>query len=99
MVCADCIVNAPFQGKATIGHLQAPHDDVIYISHDGTKSKIPDEQAATSFCSICTNFLMGVEVFASHVNLSVAQWVNPCAVPALSDLHHSIDKPPQNHRL
>ena len=97
MVCADCIDNAPFQGEATIGHLQASHDDVIYISHEGTKSKIPDEQAAISFCSICANFLMGVEVFASHVHLSVAQWDDPCAVPTLSDLHHSIYKPPQNH--
>jgi hypothetical protein len=73
MVCADCIVNAPFRGKAAIGHLQAPHDDVIYISQGEAESRIPDEQAATSFCSICSNFLTGVEGFASHVYLFVAQ--------------------------
>ena len=96
MVCADCLGNAPFQGETTIGHLQAPHDDVSYSSHDGTQSKTPGEQDAKSFCSICANVLMGVEVFSPQVHISVAQWDGPHAVPALSELHYSIDKPPQN---
>jgi len=70
---------------------------VTYPSHDGTKSKTSDEQQNTqSFCSICANVLMGVEVFLPQVHVSVAQWHGPCVVPALSELHYSINKPPQN---
>ena len=96
MVCADCSGNAPFQGGTTIGHLQSSHEGGICASHDGAQSKPPGEQAAKSFCSICANFLMSVEVFSSHVHIFVAQWDGPRAVPALSELHHSINKPPQN---
>lgn len=96
MVCADCLGNAPFQSETTIGHLQAPRDDVIYTSCDVAQSKTSGEQTATSFCSICANFLMGVDVFASHVYLSATQWDGTCDLPALSNLSHSIDKPPQN---
>lgn len=96
MVCADCTGNPPFQGKTTIGHLQAPHDDVIYPSHAGTKSQTSAEQNTRSFCSICANVLMGVEVFLPQVHNPVAPWHAPCAVPILSEFHYSIDKPPQN---
>jgi len=96
MVCADCTGNAPFRGETTIGHLQAPHDDVTYPSHEGTKSKTSDGQDTQSFCSICANVLMGVEVFLPQVHNSVAPWHAPGAVPILSEFHYSIDKPPQN---
>jgi hypothetical protein len=96
MVCADCLGDTPFQRETTISHLQAPHDDVIYTSRDRAQSKTFGERTSTSFCSICVNFLMGVDVFASHVNLSIAPWDGPCDLPALSNLNQSIDKPPQN---
>jgi hypothetical protein len=88
--------NAPFRGETTIAHLQASHDDATYTSHDGAQSKIPGEQNAEFHCSICANFLMGVEVFSLHAYIFVTQWNGLCAVPPLSELHHSINKPPQN---
>ena len=99
MVCAGCLDDAPFQCEITIGRLQAPHDEVAYTSHGGTQSNSPvsDEHAAKSFCSICANVRMGADVFSPHVHISVARWNGPCATPALSELHYSIDKPPQNH--
>jgi hypothetical protein len=96
MVCADCLGNAPFQGEAAIGHLRVFHDDVTYTSHDVTQSKTPDDQAATSFCSICANFLMGVQVLSPQVHFSVAHWDSPCVLPVFSELHYAINKPPQN---
>lgn len=96
IACANCMDKEALQCKATIGCLKAPHDEAGYTSHDETGSKTPGKQAATSFCSICANFLVGVEAFPSQVHLSVVQWVGPSAMPAPSDLHHSIDKPPQN---
>lgn len=96
MVCADCIDNAPFQGEATIGHLQAPHDDVSYSSKDGAQSKTSGAQDAKSYCSICSNVILGVEVFFPNLHIIVAQCDGPHVVPALFDLHHSIYKPPQN---
>jgi len=97
MVCADCMGNAPFQGETTIGHLQPPYVDVSYSSKDGTQSKTPGTQDAKSFCPICSNVLMGVEVFSPHVHTSVAPWYGPWAVTALSEPHYSINKPPHNH--
>jgi hypothetical protein len=100
MVCAGCMDDKPFQCETTSGHLlqAAPNDDVISAPHDGAQSPPPvsDEHAAKSFCSICANFLTGVEVFSPNVHTAIAPWDGPCAVPALSELHYSIDKPPQN---
>lgn len=98
MVCTDCIGKAPYQGETTIGHLQTPYGDVISPSHDGAQSETPgsDEQAAKCFCSICVNFLAGVKVFAPRVHIVVARWAGPGVSPALSELHYSIDRPPQN---
>ena len=98
MVCAGCMDDKPFQCETTIGCLQAPKDEVVYTAHDGAQSPPPvsDEHAAKSFCSICANFLTGVEVFSPNVHTAIAPWDGPCAVPALSELHYSIDKPPQN---
>jgi hypothetical protein len=88
--------NAPFQGETTIGQLKAFHDDVAYSSKDGTQSKTPSEQNAKSFCSICANFLMGVEVSSPNPHTIVAPYDGPHAVPARPELHYSINKPPQN---
>lgn len=96
MLCADCLDSTPFEREMTIGHLQTPHDDVINLSRDVAQSETFGERTATSFCSICANFLMGVDVFASQVHLSVVPWDGPCDLPALSNLAQSIDKPPQN---
>jgi len=96
MVCADCIGNAPFQGEATIGNLQAPYVDVSYSSNDGTQSKTPGTQDAKSFCLICANILMGVEAFSPNPHIVMAQCNGPQAVPSHSELHYSINKPPQN---
>jgi hypothetical protein len=95
MVCADCI-GSPFQSEATIGHLQTSHDDETYASHDGTQSKAFDDQDAKSFCSICANVLMGAELFASNLQIIVVPHDCQHAVPALAELHYSINKPPQN---
>lgn len=96
MVCADCMGNAPFQGETTIGHLQALHDDVSYSSKDGTQSKTRGTEDAKSFCSICANVLMSVEVSSPNPHTIVAQYDGQHTVSALSELHYSIDKPPQN---
>ena len=96
MVCADCIGNAPFQGETTIGHLQASRNDVSYSSKNGTQSKTCGAQDAKSFCSICANVLMGVEVFSTNPHIVVSQYYGSHAIFALSELHYSINKPPQN---
>ena len=98
MVCADCSGNAPFQGETTISQLKAFHDDVIYSSKDGTQSKTSGGQDAKSLCScsICANVLMGVEVFSTNLHIVVSQYDSPHAILALSELHYSIHKPPQN---
>ena len=97
-VCAGCLDNEPFQCKTNIGCLQAPHNEVAYPSHDGTQSNTPasDEHGAKSFCSICVNFLTGVDVFSPNTHIVVSQWDGPSDVTALSELHYSIYKPPQN---
>ena len=96
MVCADCMGNAPYQGETTIGHLQVYHDDVIYSSKDGPQSKTSGAQGAKSFCPICSNVLMGVEVSSPNPHTIVAPYDGPHAVPARHELHYSINKPPQN---
>lgn len=97
MVCTDCIGKAPFQGETSICQLQTPHGVVNYASGDGGQSKtVPDGQGGASFCSICANGRMGVDLFSPPVHIAVAQWDGPSTVPVLSYLRHSIDKPPQN---
>ena len=99
MVCAGCMDDKPFQCETTIGCLQAPKDEVVYTAHDGAQSPAPvsDEHAANSFCSICANSPTGVDTFSQNVHTAITPWDGACAVPALSELHYSIDKPPQNH--
>jgi len=90
--------NEPFQCKTTIGNLQTPRYDALSASHDRTQSKTPvsDEHTAKSFCSICTNFVTGVDVFSPNLHITAAQWDGPTDVTALSEFHYSIHKPPQN---
>jgi hypothetical protein len=96
MVCADCSSGAPFQ-RQTTDHLQASHGDVIYPSHDGEQSRTSDEQTAVSFCELCADFVLDVDVFASHVHLSITRWDGICDLSALSNPFNSIYKPPQNY--
>ena len=98
MACAGCVDSRPFQCETTIGSLRAVQDELTYISYDRQHAGAPasDEHTAGSFCSVCANFLTGVEVFSPNVHTAIAPWDGPCAVPALSELHYSIDKPPQN---
>ncbi len=95
-VCVDCAGHVPFQGETTISHMQTSHIDVSYSKKDETQSNTATEQGHQSFCSICANVLMGTEVSSSNLHIIVAQCDSPRALPMISELHYSIDKPPQN---
>lgn len=94
-VCADCLGHVPLQGETTISRLQVLYDG-SYTSHEGTQSKTPGEQHAKYLCSICSNSPLEVEVSAPNLYLAVSPYDGPSAVPALSESHYSINKPPQN---
>ncbi len=98
MACAGCVDSRPFQCETTIGSLRAVQDELTYTSYDGQHAGAPasDEHTAGSFCSVCANSFMGVEDFSPAVHIVVARWDGPYVSPALSELHYSIDKPPQN---
>jgi len=96
VVCADCAGHAPFQGKTAISHMKASHVDVSYASKDETQSGHATERPQQSFCSICANVVMGTEAASVNPSISVTQRQNPRALPVISELHYSIDKPPQN---
>jgi hypothetical protein len=96
MVCADCVGNAPFQGEITISQMKASHVDVSYSQKGEIQSSTTSERGNKSFCSICANVLMGTEDFSSNLHIIVDQCDSPHALPAISELHYSIDKPPQN---
>jgi hypothetical protein len=95
-VCVDCAGHAPFQGETAISHMQTAHIDVSYSKKNETQSNTATEQGHQSFCSICANVLMGTEVSSSNLHIIVAQCDSPRALPMISELHYSIDKPPQN---
>lgn len=96
MVCADCIGTAPFRGEAAISHMKTAHVDVSYSSKGEKQADTATERGHKSICSICANVLMGTEVSSSNLHIIVAQCDNPLVLPAISELHYSIDKPPQN---
>ncbi|MBP1750013.1 MAG: hypothetical protein H6Q52_2552 [Deltaproteobacteria bacterium] len=96
MVCADCIGNAPFRGEITISHMKTAHADVSYSQKGEKHSNTATEQGHKSFCSICANALMGTEISSINPPIVVVQCINPPALPVISELHYSIDKPPQN---
>ena len=96
MVYTDCAGNAPFRGETTISHMKASHTDVRYSGKGETQSNTAGEQGHQSICSICANVLMGTEVSSVNPPVITAQYYNPCITPVISELHYSIDKPPQN---
>ncbi|MEE9914028.1 MAG: hypothetical protein K4571_20135 [Deltaproteobacteria bacterium] len=96
MVCADCMGNAPFRGEMTINHMKTSPDDVSSAKKGETQSNPATEQGHKSFCSICANVLMGTEVSSVNPPIISTQCDNPRALPSISELHYSIDKPPQN---
>jgi len=96
IVCADCMGNAPFRGEAAISHIQTSHVDVSYSKKGETRSNTTTEQGHKSFCSICANVLLGVEVYSSQVPILIVQRNDTHIAPPLSELHYSIHKPPPN---
>jgi hypothetical protein len=96
IVCADCIGNTPFLGEITKSYPNTSNVDVNYTKKGETQSNTATEQGHKSFCSICGNVLMGTEASSINQPIIVAQYDNPFALPAFSELHYSIDKPPQN---
>jgi len=96
MVCAVCAGNAPFQGEITTSQMKTSYVDVSYSQNGEMQSSTTSEQSNKSFCSICANVLMGTEDSSSNLHIIVAQCDSPHALPAISELHYSIDKPPQN---
>ncbi len=96
MVCAVCLGNAPFQGEITTSQMKTPYVDVSYSQNGEMQSSTTSEQGNKSFCSICASVLMGAEDSSSNLHIIVAQCDSPRALPAISELHYSIDKPPQN---
>ena len=96
MVCTDCMGNVPFRGEITIGHMPTSPVAVSYFSKGETQSNTAGEQDHKFICSICANVLLGTEVSSVHPPVIVAQCDNPRALPMISEVHYSIDKPPQN---
>jgi hypothetical protein len=96
VICTDCAGHAPFQGETTISHMKTSHVDVSYSKKNETQSGSATEQGHQFFCSICANVLMGTEASSVNPSIIIAQCENPRALPAISELHYSIDKPPQN---
>jgi hypothetical protein len=94
MVCADCVSEAS-QGQKTISHLMISSVDASYFPKK-TQSNSNGEQSHKSFCSICANVLMSTEVFSSNIQIIVANYNKLQEASAVSELHYSIDKPPQN---
>jgi len=96
MVCADCVGHAPFQGESTISHMKTAHIDVSYAQQDGESADSSADPDHKSFCSICANVLMGTEVSSINPPIIAMQCDPPHAITMISELHYSIDKPPQN---
>jgi len=96
MVCTDCIGNAPFRGETTISHMKTLHVDVSCSKKGETQSNTAGEQGHKSNCSICANVLLGTKVSFVNPSIVVVQCNNARALPMISEVHYSIDKPPQN---
>ena len=96
MMCPDCLGNAPFQGEMTHSNWQSPHGDAGCFSPDGAQSETSHDQDAKSFCSICANVLMGVAVVSPCPPAAIAHCNGSQVVTIPSELHYSINKPPQN---
>lgn len=96
MVCADCAGNAPLGGGVTISHMKTSHIDVSYYKKGQTRSSTDPEQGHKSFCSICSNSLMGVEVYVPQAPILLVKSVGTHIASPFSELHYSIHKPPPN---
>ena len=96
MVCADCMGNAPFPAQTTISQQPNANDDGGSAANCGAQSSPHSKQTTKSSCSICANFLVGVEVFSPHMYIPVIQYNAPLVIPPPSEFHYSINKPPQN---
>lgn len=94
-VCADC-AGAPLGGGITISHMKTAHVDVNYSKKGQTRSNTDREQGHKSFCSICANSILGIEVYSSQEPILVVQSNETHMEPPLSELHYSIHKPPPN---
>lgn len=96
IICADCIGNAPFWGEKTISHVKTTPVGVSYAKKGAAHSNPATEQGHKSFCSICANILMVTETSFVNPPVILTQCDNPPSLPAVSELHCSIYKPPQN---
>lgn len=96
IVCADCIGKTSFRGEITKSYPNTSNVDVSYTKKGETQSNTATEQGHKSFCSICANVLMGTEVSSVNPPIILTQCDNPRSLPAISELHYSINKPPQN---
>ena len=97
LVCADCIGHVPYQSETIISHLKILHNDVNYFIQDGSQSNTPGEQENKSFCSICANSLLGVDIDSQQVHVLVFQSSGAHVGSPLSEIQYNIYKPPQNH--
>jgi hypothetical protein len=95
VTCADCLSGIPFQGKETLLCLQSASNDVRYSSREG-QSKPSETADATSHCPICTNDLMGAEIYSLYPNHVITLLKSPRIIASLLDMSYPIDKPPQN---
>ena len=96
MLCADCIGNVPFRGVTTISHMETAHVDVSYSKKGCSQSNTSNEQGNKSLCSICANSALSADVYSQQMHVLIEHHkANPIEQP-LSELHHSIHKPPPN---
>lgn len=95
MLCASCLGNAPFEGKIVVSTVKSACADLIFSKKDNPQSTTAGEQDKT-FCSICANTIIGVDVFYPDRNIVVTQFNFSREVPVDPILNYSIDKPPQN---
>jgi hypothetical protein len=96
LVCAGCAGHVPFQLETAIGHMKTMHKDVSYDTKNEQHSNTDTEKRDQSFCSICANSIMNTDVYSVNPPVIIAQYHKPRALPLASELHYSIDKPPQN---
>lgn len=97
MVCADCIGNAPFQGEIATVNIESPPFDVSSSQKDNTRSSNNSKQGNKSFCSVCANSILSVEINSAQVPVQVVQSVSTDITSPFSELHYSIHKPPPNY--
>ncbi|PKN96384.1 MAG: hypothetical protein CVU43_20975 [Chloroflexi bacterium HGW-Chloroflexi-5] len=83
-------------GEKTISHVKTTPVGVNYAKKGSAHANPATEQGHKSFCSICANVLMGTQIFSVNPPGMLTQCDTPSTLPAVSEPHYSIDKPPQN---